>query len=644
MTAASDRGNSAAALADRFDIAELLRAALALHQAGRLAEAENSYRRILAAQPRHFDGLHLLGVVFSQRGEHAAAVRQIDAAIAVNPSAASAHNNRGVSLNALGRRDDALASFESAIALMPAYFDALLNRANTLRDLDRFEEAVLGYDQAILLNPQAADLFLKRGHALMALNRFEHAIDSYDRAIARAPDDRDAWLNRGIAQARLARFDEAVASYDNAISLNPDDADAFSNRGAALKALKRFHDAVASCDRAIAISPRLAAAFSNRGMALREMDRLEEALASYDAAISLRPDFGEAVSNRANVLVSLRRFDEAIAGYQQAVALNPDDAVALSNSGMVKLLIGRFDEGWTEYEARWRIGQMSASRRQFRQPQWTGDEDIGGKRLLLVPEQGLGDTIMAVRYVRQVVDRGATVILELPAVLRSLLDQAGRGCEIVTQGDALPEFDLYCPLLSLPRAFRTTLATVPPGVPYVAASASHVAAWRERFRSFRGPRIGLAWAGNPHHNNDLRRSVGLEKLLPLLAQMEASFISLQKDLRAGDAELLRSHPQLVDLGRDLASYEDTAAVISLLDLVISVDTSVAHVTGALGKPVWILLPHNPDWRWMLDREDSPWYPTARLFRQSVPGDWTGVIERVAAEIDRWASARAPGAA
>ena len=627
------------ASATSLDAASLLRAALALHQAGRLDEAEQIYRRILATEPRHFDSLHLLGAICSQRGDHAAAVRQIDAAIAVNPNIAAAHNNRGASLSALGRLAEALASYDRAIALASDYLDALRNRADTQVALGRFDAAVASYDKAIALAPNAADLFLRRGHALAALNRPDHAVSSYDGAIARDPGNRDAHVSRGVALARLGRFDAAAASYDRAIALNPRDAEAYSNRGAAQRALKRFDDAVASYDRAIALAPGLAAAHNNRGVALKEIGRLDAALASFDAAIGLQPGYGEAHSNRANALAALGRYDEAIAGYAQAVAVNPDDATARCNGGMVKLLTGRFADGWADWEARWDIDQMAPGRRGFAQPQWTGDADIRDKRVLLVAEQGAGDTIMVVRYTRLVADRGATVILEAPRALRSLLEPVEGASEIVTQGDALPEFDLYCPLLSLPRAFKTRLDTILAEVPYLAAPMSRVAVWRGRLAQLTGLRIGLVWAGNPQHINDQRRSVGLHRLLPLLAERGASLISLQKDLQPGDAQLLDAYPRLIHMGDDLATYDDTAAAISLLDLVISVDTSVAHLAGALGKPVWILLPSNPDWRWLLDRDDSPWYPTARLFRQSVRDDWGGVVERVKVEIGRLTKAR-----
>jgi tetratricopeptide (TPR) repeat protein len=543
-------------------------------------------------------------------------------------------------LNALGRVEEALASFERALVLNPHYLDALRNQADTLLGIKRFEEANGSYDRAITLSPDAADLFLKRGHALTALNRFEQAIASYDGAIVRDPNCRDAFFYRGFLLAKLGRLDEAIASYDKAISSNPNDAEALSNRGAALNALRRFCDALASCDGAIALDPNLAAAFSNRGMALKEMNRLEEALASYDTAIRLQPELGEAHSNRANVLASLRRFDEAIEGYRRALAVNANDATARCNLGMVKLLTGRFQDGWRDWEARWGFSAMAADRRRFPQPQWTGDTEVRGKRLLLSAEQGFGDTIMAVRYARLVADRGAQVILELPLALASLIHQ-DEGVTVVIQGQALPEFDLHCPLMSLPKAFGTTLETIPADVPYLRVPAGHVEKWRQRLPQTRALKVGINWAGNPNFKQDQLRSIGLRRMLPLLACRGVEFFALQKDLRPGDAELLREHPQITPLGGEVDTFADTAAIVLSLDLVISSDTSMAHVAGALGKRVWVLLQFVPDWRWLLDREDSPWYPTARLFRQTVRDDWSGVVDRIWTAVDRLA--RAPRA-
>src|SRR5262249_511575 len=346
---------------------------------------------------------------------------------------------------------------------------------------------------------------------------------------------------------------------------------------------------LASYDRAIALDPGLAVAHGNRGAALKELNRLDGALASCDTAIRLMPASSEAAGNRANVLAALARFDAAIADYDRALALNPADATARCNRGMVKLLTGRFEDGWADYEARWEIGPMAAERRWFAQPQWTGDADIRGKRVLLVAEQGFGDTLMAVRYVRCLVQCGAHVIVEVSRPLTALMQQID-GITVVTQGDALPDFDLYCLMMSLPRAFGTGPDTIPAEVPYLRAPPKHLEAWQHRLPRTGALRVGLNWAGNESYQHDASRSIGLARMVPLLAQARIQFFALQKELRAGDGEILRGELRIIPLGDAIETFADTAAIVSHLDLVVSSDTSVVHLAGALGRPVWVLLP------------------------------------------------------
>jgi tetratricopeptide (TPR) repeat protein len=506
-----------------------------------------------------------------------------------------------------------------------------MNRSNALLALSRFEEAVAGYDKAIGLKPELAQAFVNRGHAMFGLNRFDEAIGSYDRALAISPGEHDAYVNRGVALASLSRWADALASYDSALVIHPDNINTLCNRGLALNALGRFGDALASFDRIVAIEPNHALALGNRGFSLKNMDRFEEALASYDRAVAISPGLKDLLSNRAIVQVDLERFDEAIASCQQALTIDPSDVKARYNMGLVKLMTGQLEGGWVDYDARWQLDAMQSWRRHFHKPWWFGMADVRGKRLLLHPEQGFGDTIMFVRYVPLLVERGATVILEAQRALLPLLAQIEGLAAITPLGDPLPDFDVHCPLMGLPRAFGTTLDTIPRGA-YLSVPASQMHIWRERLSAFPGPRVGLVWAGNPTHDNDRHRSTSLRELIPLIGGSAAKFFSLQKELRAGDAELLAANPGIIHLGNDLLTFEDTAAVVSNLDVVITVDTSVAHLAGALGKPVWIMLPYIPDWRWLLDREDSPWYPTARLFRQTTRDDWKGVVERLGSEM------------
>jgi len=567
--------------------------ALAFHRAGLLAEAEVLYRRVLKAFPRSFDCRHLLGVISYQRGDCATAVLQIDAALKIDSRVADAHLNRGNALKKLKRLDEALASYDRAAALKPRDPAILNSRGSVLRELQRFDEAL-------------ADL---------------------DAVIAARPDFSDAFNNRGNVFKDLEQSDAALADYDRAIALKPDNASAFSNRGNLYKQLEQPEQALADYDTAIALKPDHAEAVYNRGTTLMELGQHDRALADFDRAIPLKPGYTEAFYNRGTMLMELGRLDEAVASFNEAIALKPDYSNALWNRALCRLLLGCYREAWADFEWRWRTDQMERDRREFNQPQWTGDIDTAGKRILLHSEQGYGDTIMAARYVRRVAERGAHVILDVPPALAPLMAQI-EGISVVTKGDTMPAFDLHCPLMSLPRAFNTTLETIPADVPYLSAPVTHLEKWRQRLPQAGAPRVGINWAGNHTFRRDAERSIGLPRMLPLLSRSDVRFFSIQRDLREGDRDILRDNPHIVHLGDEVETFADTAAIISLLDVVISSDTSVVHLAGALDKPVWILLQLVPDWRWLLDRSDSPWYPTARLFRQSRRDDWTSPLAEV----------------
>jgi tetratricopeptide (TPR) repeat protein len=380
------------------------------------------------------------------------------------------------------------------------------------------------------------------------------------------------------------------------------------------------------------LRPEHAEALLNRGATLHELKRFDEALASYDRALMLWPDYAEALSNRGWTLHELKRFDEALASYDRALTLRPDYAEAHFNEACCRLLIGDFDRGWEKNEWRWETGQARNTKRNFAQPQWIGSADITDKTILLHAEQGFGDTIQFCRYVPLVAQRAARVIVEVQRPLHGLMCTLSGATQIVSRGDPLPDFDMHCPLFSLPLAFGTRLETIPSRVPYLTPSEAHLEKWKRRLPASGGARVGISWAGNPKFRTDFNRSIGLRLLLPLLAQTGVQFFGLQKDLREGDREILRQKPQIAHLGEEIESFDDTAAIISLMDLVISSDTSIVHLAGALGKPIWILLQLVPDWRWLLDREDSPWYPTARLFRQNETREWNDVIARVHAAL------------
>jgi tetratricopeptide (TPR) repeat protein len=544
---------------------------------------------------------------------------------------AEALAQRGNALQRAARFAEAVTSYDAAIRLDPSYAEAFNNRGVALKNLARLDAALASYDAAIALRPEYASAHYNRGNALQDLERFEEAIASYDRAIVLRPDYSAAHANKGNAQVALGRFAEAVANYDSALALRPArEAEIFSNRGNALKILGRFEESLASYDRAIALRPDDFALHNNRGNALQELDRPEEALASYDAALALKPEYAEAHNNLGLALADVRRFDAALASYAKALEHRPDYAEAVWNRSQAYLMTGRFDLAWRDFEARKRTREP-VGHRAYRKPLWLGDSDPAGKTILVHWEQGLGDTIQFCRYVKLLADRGAAVLFAPQAPLRKLMRRLDAEAQIVDADDPGLDFDAQCPLLSLPLAFSTRLSTIPADVPYLAAPAEKISAWRHRLGAAGRPRIGVIWSGGSAYKSNHKRSIGLERFRTLFDDQELRFVSLQKEVSDADRAWLEAG-DIVHFGEELEDFTDTAALVHLMDLVISVDTSVAHLAGALGKPTWVLLPFSPDWRWMLDRDDSPWYPSMRLFRQTRRGDWAGVLREVEKEL------------
>jgi tetratricopeptide (TPR) repeat protein len=565
---------------------------VALHQQGKLADAERFYVEVLRQQPKHFDALHLLGVIALQTQRTERGVELIRKAIGLNAKVAAAHSNLGTAL----------------------------------RDLKRPADALVSHDRAIALKPDFAEAYSNRGIALLDLKRPADALVSHDKAIALKPDYAEAYNNRGTVLRDLKRPADALVSYDKAIALKPDYAEAYSNRGTVLRDLKRPADALVSYDKAIALQPDYAEAYSNRGNALLDLKRPADALVSYDKAIALKPDYAEAYSNRGTALSDLKRPADALVSYDKAIALKPDYAEAYLNQGLCLLLTGRFEQGLRQYEWRKKRDEPLGVR-PYPQPVWLGENNIAGKTLFIYWEQGLGDTIQFCRYAKLVEARGTKVIMSVQQPLLGLLKQISPTIQIINQNEEPTHFDYHCSLLSLPLAFGTTLETIPAKHEYLKADEELRSLWSARLPPKTKPRIGVVWSGRIAHHNDHNRSIELQQFLAIFST-GADWICLQNEIRKKDLAVLQQNNCIALFGNDLRDFSDTAALVDLMDLVITVDTSVAHLAGAMGKPVWILLPHNPDWRWLLDRNDSPWYPSARLFRQQQIGSWAGVIDLV----------------
>jgi tetratricopeptide (TPR) repeat protein len=508
------------------------------HQAGRLREAEQLYRRILAQQPEHAGAMHSLGVIAHQVGRNDVAVDLIRRAIALNPNNAKAHNNLG----------------------------------NVLTD--------------------------------------------------------------------KGQLDEAIAALRQAIALNPNLPEAHSNLGSVLRDKGQLDEAIAACRQAIGLRGNYAEAHNNLGNALKDKGQLDEAIAAFRQAIALNPNSPEAYSNLGYALKENGQLDDAIAACRQAIALSPNFAEAHHNLSLTLLARGDFQPGWEEYEWRWKCKDFPSPPRNFAQPPWDGCP-LEGRTLLLYAEQGLGDGLQFIRYVLLASQRGGKIIVECQAELQRLFQAMAGRCQIVARGQPLPGFDLHCPLLSLPHVFRTDLANVPKIVPYLHADAEDARRWQHRLAEHSElVKVGLAWAGNPAHKNNHNRSIPLARMAPLGQAPGARFFSLQKGEAAAETQTPPPGMELVDWTEELKDFADTAALIANLDLVIAVDTAVVHLAGAMGKPVWTLLPYVPDWRWLLERQDSPWYPTMRLFRQPSSGDWDSVITRVADALSLWIKNRA----
>jgi Tfp pilus assembly protein PilF len=451
-------------------------------------------------------------------------------------------------------------------------------------------------------------------------------------ALKANPDSSDAMSNLALALHTVGRYEEATLWYRHALAIAPDHPEILYNFGNACLELGRFAEARSRYDAALAIVPAHAGALVNRGNALLRLNEVEAALASYEAALVAMPGHPQILTNRGHTLRRLGRPIEALAEFDKAIAAAPEFAEAHFEAGMTQLSLGDLEAGWKAYEWRWKTGAFARRRRAFREPQWEGGGPIAGKTILLHAEQGFGDTIQLIRYAPRLKQMGANVICEVQPELQPLLSQL-EDISVIAAGAPLPAFDLHCPLFSLPFAFKTRLETIPGDVPYLAAAAERQAYWRNRLPQGR-KRAGFIWSGSASHRSDASRSIALAHLATLFQGPPLSCVSLQTELRSADREALADLPDLIHLGEEIRDFIDTAAIISLLDIVVSVDTVAAHLAGAMGKPVVILLPHVADFRWMREREDTPWYPTAKLLRQAAHGDWDSVIARLRDELSQ----------
>lgn len=638
--------------------------AVRLLDQGKDEQARNAFSDRIARDASDWQSLMMLGIIAGKQGDPTLAITFFDRALAIHPRHVDTLCNRANALMLLNRHEEALTSLNELVVMAPDNSSVWGNKAAALQALARLPEAVDCFVQVLELAPDNLDFLFRHGMACVTLKQYadaekslrrlttltptnplayhglglalqgldllDAALACFDRASAINPTQTDTYFACGNLLMSMSRHEEAVLSYDAAIRVDSKVPEIHNNRGVALRTLRRESESLAAFEMALDLRPDYAGAHNNRGVAFRQLGRLHEALECYDRALELLPDFVSALSNRGAALTNLNRIDEALQCFSQAHKLSPQQDDVTYNESLCLLLKGDFERGFQQYEARWTQNGVTKINETHGKPLWLGMSDIKGKTILLHAEQGYGDTIQFCRYAKQVAAMGARVAMYVPSSLLPLLDGLTGVDAMSDQITKLPPADVQCPLLSLPLACKTRLTDVS-GVAYLQAPPRYIDTWTERLdvqldKPTR-PRVGVMWSGNSAHRNDMHRSIPLAQFRQILS-LDVDFFSLQNFTHEAELPLLAQCKNLLRFDDLLKNFADTAALISAMDMVITVDTSVAHLAGALGKPVWILLPLNRDWRWLLERSDTPWYDSATLFRQTQLGDWDSVLGAV----------------
>jgi tetratricopeptide (TPR) repeat protein len=585
--------------------------------------------------PAYLAGLHASAMEHLQSGQFLKAQSRAKEALKLDAESAESMHLMSVVEAAAGHAHKAIDWASRAIRKdpQPAYLATL---GNALVSASRFDEALRVFDKAVQLEPDNAELWRQMGDGLAQARRSSDALLCFRRALELDPNHADAAYKIGHILHGAGQLAEALVHLNRSVELRPDNAATLHTRALVFSGLKRNDEAIADCRRAIELDPKNADTLSNLGVFLRTQGRLEEALLFYDRSLKVKPDAGKTVFNRANVLADLGRLDDAMSGYKRSATLGPEHARSAWNLGLLQMVTGDFKRGWKGREARWDIPSLMKGYPPLVGPRLGGIEGIAGKTILVCADEGLGDAIQFVRYVPMLAARGANVVLVVQDALCPLLSglEGVSECLPGSSGARIPPFDFHCPLASLPLLFGTRLETIPSATPYLPhVPLQCMQVWEDRLGH--GPlRVGLTWSGNPEHVNDHNRSMPFRMFISLL-DANATFVSLQKEIRSTDASAFRERTDIFDAAPYLTDFSATAALVSCLDLIISVDTSVVHLAGALGKPTWVLLPQTPDYRWLLGRNDSPWYPTVRLFRQTESRDYESVIDRVREALTQW---------
>jgi len=579
-----------------INIIKKLEQASRLRQHGYVEQAKEIYKEILDINPRVYEANYSLSVISLNQGDYEVGIEFGKKALKINRNDETLYNNIGSSLAFLKRYDEALNYLCAAVKISPKYTQALFNKGSVLLEKKLYEESLVFFNRAIVTEKNDPEIYSNRSMALLGLGRYLEALDSINEAIFIEPNFPEGHYNKGFILEKLGKLDEAIFSYDNSISLNSENAEAYNNRGNILLNLKEMEDSI--CD--------------------------------LSKAIELKPEYPDPYNNMGNAYLNLNRVDEAVKLFERSIELSCDITEATFNRSLALLVAGNYESGFIEYESRWNTRSFSPLFTRNDIPNWTGNDDISSRSILLYAEQGIGDTIQFARFVKMVEDLCPNVYLKIQPPLKRLFSETFKSAIFVNQEDSsLLKFDYQCSILSLPNVFRTDLNTIPNPLQFNTINYD-LNKFRIKSQNRGKLRIGLVCSGNIKHGNDKSRSISTKQLIEFLPQ-NAEYFSLQKEFREGEKDILIQN-EISTFEDQIDDFFDTAALCSLMDLVITVDTSVAHLAGSMNIPTWILIPFCPDWRWLLDRTDSPWYPSVRLFRQKNIGDWTSPLSQISSRL------------
>jgi tetratricopeptide (TPR) repeat protein len=608
--------------------------ALARNLPGR---AEEACKELLVRDPQSSSALFLLGVSQLRQNKLKPAIRSLKKAIRIFPQHVNAVATLGQAYITQGEHTLAEESFRTALGLAPGNGEIAALLILSLMNQARFSDALVLLDNLLSSNPNDADAFNKRGFILQQFGRHDEAIGNFCRALMLQPAFPEAFNNRGNSLKETDRHLDAIDDYDQAIRLRPDYGLPYSNKSLCLLHLKRFDEALQACDKALDIAPNFADALNNKGFLLQKVGRFEEAIEWFERALSINGRHSGALNNLAYSLQQIGELSESAKRYEELLSIRPGYPEAIWNRGLLKLLRGDLETGWADMEWRWQCKEFMKRPGQAGVPEWRG-ENLSSRSIAVFAEQGFGDLFQFCRYLPLLADRGANVTLVAPSLVHRLLSTLDPRLTLAEPGHFLSGIDYQCNVLSLPYLFKTTLSTIPAIVPYLRAEQDLIAHWQEIIASDE-LKVGISWQGNPSGWVDFGRSIPLEELRPLAQVKGVKLISLQFQHGTDQIERVADRiplQVLPDFNERKDGFIDTAAVISCLDLVITSDSAPAHLAGALNVPVWVMLKATPDWRWMMDRADNPWYPSMQLFRQKERDNWADVVDDVASSLKKLA--------